>query len=349
MTWRRGALLFFAALAGALIPLIPTVQVAGAMTAPIELAGGLLRELSLSGPGGNVLAWALVLLAAGLPLLLLVLPPNRGRRHWEDALLPISSLLLIGLAFCLVNPTWQPSPIFPEVWMLAAFGIWEMGLVSWLVLRLLRGLEEGTMEKVSAVLRVLLVGCAALLVFAAALHGSRAVAAAVDGPAPEQIAMGQLITGGPFDRGRVVGRACGSRHAWRWRSWSLTCWLPGCSCWPPTSQLPGTGALQRGERRPVRGYRAPVPPGHPAHPGPGAGRQSGEAGPGGGDPPGAVFPGFAPAPPDPGCGPVSAVPVYTAGEGAPGGQRLHYLKSGGGASRPTTDRGERFGYHRTFK
>ena len=31
------------------------------------------------------------------------------------------------------------------------------------------------MEKVSAVLRVLLVGCAALLVFAAALHGSRAV------------------------------------------------------------------------------------------------------------------------------------------------------------------------------
>ena len=66
--------------------------------------------------------------------------------------------------------------------------------------RLLRGLEKGTMEKVSAVLRVLLVGCAALLVFAAALHGSRAVAAAVDGPAPEQIAMGQLITGGPFDQ-----------------------------------------------------------------------------------------------------------------------------------------------------
>ena len=75
MTWRRGVLLFFAALAGALIPLIPTVQVAGAMTAPIELAGGLLRELSLSGPGGNVLAWAIVLLAACLPLLLLVLPP----------------------------------------------------------------------------------------------------------------------------------------------------------------------------------------------------------------------------------------------------------------------------------
>ena len=178
----------------------PLEQAVQAGYAQLEEAGAWLRQLSLSGAGGNVLAWALVLLVSCLPLLLLVLPRGRGRWHGEDLLLPGCALLFLVLAFCLVNPTWQPSPIFPEVWMLAAFGIWEMGLVSWLVLRLLRGLEKGTMEKVSAVLRVLLVGCAALLVFAAALHGSRAVAAAVDGPAPEQIAMGQLITGGPFDR-----------------------------------------------------------------------------------------------------------------------------------------------------
>lgn len=178
----------------------PLEQAVQAGYAQLEEAGAWLRQLSLSGAGGNVLAWALVLLVSCLPLLLLVLPRGRGRWHGEDLLLPGCALLFLVLAFCLVNPTWQPSPIFPEVWMLAAFGIWEMGLVSWLVLRLLRGLEEGTIEKVSAVLRVLLVGCAALLVFAAALHGSRAVAAAVDGPAPEQIAMGQLITGGPFDQ-----------------------------------------------------------------------------------------------------------------------------------------------------
>ena len=183
----------------------PLEQAVQAGYAQLEEAGAWLRQLSLSGAGGNVLAWALVLLVSCLPLLLLVLPRGRGRWHGEDLLLPGCALLFLVLAFCLVNPTWQPSPIFPEVWMLAAFGIWEMGLVSWLVLRLLRGLEEGTMEKVSAVLRVLLVGCAALLVFAAALHGSRAVAAAVDGPAPEQIAMGQLITGGPFDRVMSAG------------------------------------------------------------------------------------------------------------------------------------------------
>ena len=183
----------------------PLEQMMQAGYSQLEGAGAWLRQLSLSGAGGNVLAWALVLLVSCLPLLLLVLPRGRGRWHGEDLLLPGCALLFLVLAFCLVNPTWQPSPIFPEVWMLAAFGIWGMGLVSWLVLRLLRGLEEGTMEKVSAVLRVLLVGCAALLVFAAALHGSRAVAAAVDGPAPEQIAMGQLITGGPFDRVMSAG------------------------------------------------------------------------------------------------------------------------------------------------
>lgn len=174
MTWRRGALLFFAALAGALIPLIPTVQVAGALTVPIELAGGLLRELSLSGPGGNVLAWAIVLLAAGLPLLLLVLPPNRGRRHWEDIFLPASSLLLIGLAFCAVNPSYLDR-FFGSTLLIAAAVIWVSLLVFWGVLRLLRGMEEAPLERLSGVLRILLVGCAALLVFAAASRVSGAI------------------------------------------------------------------------------------------------------------------------------------------------------------------------------
>ena len=174
MTWRRGALLFFAALAGALIPLIPTVQVAGALTAPIELAGGLLRELSLSGPGGNVLAWAIVLLAAGLPLLLLVLPPNRGRRHWEDIFLPASSLLLIGLAFCAANPSYLDR-FFGSTLLIAAAVIWVSLLVFWGVLRLLRGMEEAPLERLSGVLRILLVGCAALLVFAAASRVSGAI------------------------------------------------------------------------------------------------------------------------------------------------------------------------------
>ena len=150
------------------------MQVAVALTAPIELAGGLLRELSLSGPGGNVLAWAIVLLAAGLPRLLLVLPPNRGRRHWEDIFLPASSLLLIGLAFCAVNPSYLDR-FFGSTLLIAAAMIWVSMLVFWGVLRLLRGMEEAPLERLSGMLRILLVGCAALLVFAAASRVSGAI------------------------------------------------------------------------------------------------------------------------------------------------------------------------------
>ena len=124
--------------------------------------------------GGNVLAWAIVLLAAGLPLLLLVLPPNRGRRHWEDIFLPASSLLLIGLAFCAVNPSYLDR-FFGSTLLIAAAVIWVSLLVFWGVLRLLRGMEEAPLEKLSGVLRILLVGCAALLVFAAASRVSGAI------------------------------------------------------------------------------------------------------------------------------------------------------------------------------
>lgn len=152
----------------------PLEQVMQAGYSQLEGAGAWLRQLSLSGAGGNVLAWAIVLLAAGLPLLLLVLPPNRGRRHWEDIFLPASSLLLIGLAFCAVNPSYLDR-FFGSTLLIAAAMIWVSLLVFWGVLRLLRGMEEAPLERLSGVLRILLVGCAALLVFAAASRVSGAI------------------------------------------------------------------------------------------------------------------------------------------------------------------------------
>ena len=152
----------------------PLEQVMQAGYSQLEGAGAWLRQLSLSGAGGNVLTWAIVLLAAGLPLLLLVLPPNRGRRHWEDIFLPASSLLLIGLAFCAVNPSYLDR-FFGSTLLIAAAMIWVSLLVFWGVLRLLRGMEEAPLERLSGVLRILLVGCAALLVFAAASRVSGAI------------------------------------------------------------------------------------------------------------------------------------------------------------------------------
>lgn len=174
MAWRRAGLMLCAALAGGVTALAPLEQVMQAGYSQLEGAGAWLRQLSLSGAGGNVLAWALVLLVSCLPLLLLVLPPNRGRRHWEDAMLPISSLLLIGLAFCAANPSYLNGD-FGTTWLIAAAVVWVSLLVFWGVLRLLRGMEEAPLERLSGVLRILLVGCAALLVFAAASRGSGAV------------------------------------------------------------------------------------------------------------------------------------------------------------------------------
>ena len=64
---------------------------------------------------------------------------------------------------------------FGSTLLIAAAVIWVSLLVFWGVLRLLRGMEEAPLEKLSGVLRILLVGCAALLVFAAASRVSGAI------------------------------------------------------------------------------------------------------------------------------------------------------------------------------
>ena len=168
-SWKIPTLLACAALLGAAVPLVPAGEAAEVLTAPVEELGFWLREQSLSGAGGNLLAWGVVLLIAVLPLLLLVLPRGREGLRWEDCLLPVSSLGLLGLLYGAVNPGWIASPL-ADGWGLAAWGsVCGTALAAWVILRVLRGLEGGTLEKLSGVLRVLLLICAALLVFAAAL------------------------------------------------------------------------------------------------------------------------------------------------------------------------------------
>lgn len=171
MTGRRGVLLC-AFLAGALLPWLPTGQGAEALAEAVEAAGGWLRQLSLSGAGGNLLAWAIALLLSALPLLLLVLPRGRGTLRWEDALLPLAALTLFALIYGAVNPGWMTSP-FSDGWALAALGA-ALGtaLAAWLILQLLRGLEGSSPKKLSQVLQVLLLACGALLILAAAARGS---------------------------------------------------------------------------------------------------------------------------------------------------------------------------------
>lgn len=100
--------------------------------------GGWLRELSLSGGGGNAAAWAVVLALSALPGLGLLW---RGRSRWDLLLLLAAVEIFLGLYF-LVNPTLL-SPLLGEaggsMWGLAAAGSAGAALLAWAVLR---GLER---------------------------------------------------------------------------------------------------------------------------------------------------------------------------------------------------------------
>ena len=103
---------------------------------PLGKLGIWLRELSLSGPAGNVGAWALVLGLAALPGLGLL---QRGRSRYDWLLLLASGELLAGL-FYLVNPTLlAPAYDAASFVGMAAAGCVSSTLLAWAALR---GLEQ---------------------------------------------------------------------------------------------------------------------------------------------------------------------------------------------------------------
>lgn len=98
--------------------------------------GGWLRELSLSGPGGNAGAWAIVLGLTALPALGLLW---RGRRRADWLLLLAAGEILAGL-FYLVNPTLLTAEYGAgNVIALAAAGCVGATLLAWAAMRGLGG------------------------------------------------------------------------------------------------------------------------------------------------------------------------------------------------------------------
>jgi len=97
--------------------------------------GEWLRAQSLSGPGGNAAAWAIVLALTALPVLGLLW---RGRQK-ADWLLPLASLEILAGLYYLVNPTLLTAeyPAAPII-ALAASGSVTATLLAWAVLRILR-------------------------------------------------------------------------------------------------------------------------------------------------------------------------------------------------------------------
>ena len=123
--------------------------------------GEWLRELSLSGAAGNILAWAIVLALSALPALGLLWRP---RCRW-DWLLPLAAAETFAGLYLLVNPSLVsnvPGIDGGKFIALAAVGSVSSTLLAWAVLRSLKHIEQSvspgkTLER--------------LLCFSAALFG----------------------------------------------------------------------------------------------------------------------------------------------------------------------------------
>lgn len=118
--------------------LLTAILTALLMVLPLEKLlelGPWLRELSLSGGGGNAAAWAIVLGLTALPALGLL---RRGRCWWDLLLLLAAGEIFAGLYF-LVNPTLLhpqlPGESAGMFWGLAAAGSAGSAVLAWAVLR----------------------------------------------------------------------------------------------------------------------------------------------------------------------------------------------------------------------
>lgn len=183
---RKGMIVFGTAALGAALALLGgAVERTNAwigLTAPLRAAGEELRSLSLSGTAGNLAAWAIVLAVSALPLLLLAWTRRHWgqSRGWEDWLLVLGCPVLFYGFYYLVNPTLLGGAALDALkggdldgamsalFLLGAVGTLLSLAVAWLVLKLLRGMNEAHTDWLTASFRPLLVGGAALLAFSSA-------------------------------------------------------------------------------------------------------------------------------------------------------------------------------------
>lgn len=126
-------------------------------TLPFVSLGTGLRQLSLSGSGGNIAA---IVLYAGISLLPL-LGLLRKDRSAEDLLLVLASASLFYILYGIINPGVLHSIMATPVGTVIHVGIFCSILISWACLKLLRKADSGSLSFYS-ILRLLLLVCAGL-------------------------------------------------------------------------------------------------------------------------------------------------------------------------------------------
>lgn len=104
---------------------------------PLAPIGGWLRRLSLSGSLGNGEAIVIYALICLLPAGLFLFRRLKGKRHWEDLLLPVVSAALFYSLYLLINPA-LAEVRYSLMAKPALNGLVWVLIAAWLVLALLR-------------------------------------------------------------------------------------------------------------------------------------------------------------------------------------------------------------------
>lgn len=107
------------------------------LTFPLAPIGGWLRRLSLSGSLGNGAAIVIYVLLCLLPVGLFLIRRLKGKRHWEDLLLPVASAALFYSLYLLINPALAEAR-YSLMAKPALNGLVWVLIAAWLVLFLLR-------------------------------------------------------------------------------------------------------------------------------------------------------------------------------------------------------------------
>lgn len=119
---------------------------------PMAILGEGLRNLSLSGMFGNLLAWIVYLLISLLPLLFLGISYHKTHTfHYEDILLVVLSIVLLISMYYMINPHKLSLMTY---WSISPFII--MLLIAYFVLKILRKAHQADISQLARYCSILL-------------------------------------------------------------------------------------------------------------------------------------------------------------------------------------------------
>lgn len=122
---------------------------------PFEQAGRLLRQLSLSGAAGNVLAIIIYVLLSLSPCIVGIWFKKKGTFCKVDYLLFVLSIFLFGVLYYMINPGLFTVPVAGSGKLLLGGSFYSF-LLGYLLLRILKKTAEADMSGLQRGLRVML-------------------------------------------------------------------------------------------------------------------------------------------------------------------------------------------------